>query len=178
MKPRRAVACIFAAAAATLGLPGVAAGAANELSVLVNPSRITTELGRNVVLRTTFENHGPNATGSLIAHLNVVSLREGVEVDPEDWSTHRTRYLGSLPGGGARTMSWTVHAINTGRIALYVAVLPRAGGNRSPTTGRAVQLVVAGRDTLNSQGILPLALGIPGLLGLVTGGLRRTRRRR
>ena len=40
------------------------------------------------------------------------------------------------------------------------------------------RIYVAGRDTLNSGGILPLALGIPALLGLVTGGMQVARRRR
>ena len=177
MNVRRTVASAFAAASAALALAGVADGASNELSVIVGPPRITTQLGHNIVLRATFANHASHATRSLIAHLNVLSLRKGVEVDPEDWSTHRTRYLGTLPADGSRTITWTVHAINTGKIAFYVAVLPQGGVNRPPTTGRTVQLVVAGRDTLNSGGILPLALGIPALLGLITGGVRITRRR-
>jgi hypothetical protein len=107
----------------------------------------------------------------------VLSLRSGVEVDPEDWSTHRTRYLGSISAGASQTISWKVHAINTGRIAMYVAVMPQTGPSRQPVTGRTVRLDVAGRRTLNAGGILPLALGIPALLGLMTAGLRLKRTR-
>ena len=66
----------------------------------------------------------------------------------------------------------------TGSIALYVALLPQSGATSPPTTGATVQLVVAGRDTLNAAGILPLALGIPLLLGVITGTLKAVRRRR
>jgi hypothetical protein len=178
MSIRRTVGCILAAASMPLALVGTADAAANDVAVIVKQSRITTQLGQNVVFRATFANRAPTATGSLIAHLNVLSLRKGVEVDPEDWSTHRTRYLGTIPAGGSRTITWKVHAINSGRIALYVAVLPQSGVHRPPAIGRTVQLVVAGRDTLNSGGILPLALGIPALLALLTAGMQVARRRR
>jgi len=177
MSMRRAIGLTLATLSVALAFTGAAA-APDEVSVTVDRSRITTELGQKFVFRTTIANHASTATGSFIAHLNVLSLRNGVEVDPEDWSTHRTRYLGTIPARGSRTITWNVHAINTGRIALYVAVLPQAGVNRPPTTGRTIQLVVAERDTLNSGGILPLALGIPALLGLLAGGVRMTRRRR
>jgi hypothetical protein len=175
---RRALLSMLLAACGALMLGGIAAGAPQPVSVTVEPLRINTELGRNVSVRATFANHAPTATGSLIAHLNVLSLRSGVEVDPEDWSTHRTRYLGSIPAGASRTISWKIHAINKGKIALYVAVIPQAEVNRRPQTGRTVQLLVAGRDTLNSQGILTIALGVPALLGLMTGGIHYARRRR
>jgi hypothetical protein len=178
MSAPRAVACFAAATAVALAVGGAASAAANDVSVNVHQSRINTRLGENIVFRAEFANHGSTATDALIAHLNVLSLRQGVEVDPEDWSTHRTRYLGTIAAGASRTITWKVHAINKGRIALYVAVLPQAGDNRPPAIGRTVQLVVAGRDTLNSGGILPLALGIPALLGLITGGMQVARRRR
>jgi hypothetical protein len=177
MSVRRAIAAGLAISSVALASASAAA-AAGDVSVTVDRSHITTKLGQKVVFRTTIANHASSPTGPLIAHLNVLSFRNGVEVDPEDWSTHRTRYLGTIPARGSRTITWNVHAINTGRIALYVAVLPQAGVNQPPTTGRTVQLVVVGRKTLNSGGILPLALGVPALLGLLAGGMRVTRRRR
>jgi hypothetical protein len=178
MSLRRALVSALAAICVLLAFAGAAAAASGDVSLTSDRSRITTQLGHNLVFRTRVANHASNTTGSLIAHLNVLSLRNGVEVDPEDWSTHRTRYLGTIPAGGSKTITWQVHAITTGRIALYVAVLPQAGVDTPPTTSPTVQLVVAERDTLNSGGILPLALGIPGLLGLMAGGARLARRRR
>ena len=43
-------------------------------------------------------------------------------------------------------------------------------------TGPTMRLEVAERKTLNSGGILPLVLGIPGLLGVGTLALRWHRR--
>ena len=178
MNPYRALGTTLAAIAAALVFAGASGAAGADVSVIVDRARITTELGHNFSFRTKVVNRTSSTTTPLIAHLNVLSLRDGVEVDPEDWSTHRTRYLGTIRGRGSRTITWPVHAINTGRIALYVAVLPQLEPNRPPTTGQAVQLFVADRDTLNSGGILPLALGIPALLAVMGGGIRLARRRR
>jgi len=113
----------------------------------------------------------------LIAHLNVLSLRTGVYVDPEDWSSRRTRYLTPIPAGGSVTLTWKVQAVNSGSIGIYVAVLPASGVPQPPATGPTLHVSIAQRRTLNSGGIVPLALGMPGLLGLLTIALRVRRRR-
>jgi len=106
-----------------------------------------------------------------VAHLNVLSLRPGVYVDPEDWSSHRTRYLAPIPAHGSTTFSWRVKAVNAGSIAVYVAVLPASGSPVRPPTGPLVKVSIADRRSLNTGGIAPLALGVPlaltGLLAVV-----------
>jgi hypothetical protein len=69
-----------------------------------------------------------------------------------------------------------MQAVNDGNFGIYVAVLPESGVARPPTTGPAIHLAVAARTTLNAGGIVPLVLGIPALLGLMTLGLRIYRR--
>jgi hypothetical protein len=113
----------------------------------------------------------------LVAHLNVASLRPGVYVDPEDWSTSRTRYLDPIPAGGTATVRWSLQAVNAGTFAVYVAVLPQDAAGRPPTVGRAVRVTVAERRTLDAGGILPLALGVPAAVGVAAGGLALRRRR-
>jgi len=162
-----------------LALAAVAhAAAGSGVSARVDRTRISTELGRTFVFRSTIENDGPARAGDLIAHLNIVSLRSDVYVDPEDWSTHRTRYLGSLAAGGSRTMTWRLKAVTSGSFAVYVAVFPRSGGRRPPITAPLVSVAVAGRKTLNAGGILSVALGVPLILGVFTAGLKLRRRRR
>ena len=170
----RALGAVVVALIAALSLAaGVQAGVAGgSLSVTVDRAQISTQLGRKFVFRSTITNRGTTAVSGLIAHLNILSLRNGVYVDPEDWSPNRTRYLGTIPPGGTSTTTWRMQAVNDGSFGVYVAVLPESGIARPPTTGPAIHLAVAGRKTLNSGGILPLALGIPALLGLLTLGLR------
>jgi hypothetical protein len=147
------------------------------VSVKVDRTDVSTQLGRTFVFRSTIVNHGARAATGLIAHLNVLSLRDGTYVDPEDWSSRRTRYLRPLTGGGSTTITWRMEAVNAGRFGVYVAVLPRTGAPRPPTTGPAIRVSVASRTTLNSGGILPLVLGIPAALGLATLALKLRRRR-
>jgi hypothetical protein len=156
---------------AALLLP-VSAAAAEDVSVQVSRSRIETKLGQKFEFRSTITNRGSTAVRGLIAHLNILSLRNGPYVDPEDWSSSRTRYLGAIPAGGSTTITWHMQSVNAGTFGIYVSVLPESGAARPPTSGPTIHLAVASRRTLNSGGILPLALGIPAFLGLVTLGIR------
>jgi hypothetical protein len=152
------------------------ASANDRLRVDVDRTRVETELGHTFDFRTTITNEGTGVARGYVAHLNVLSYDPGVYVDPEDWSGHRTRYLGPIATGGSTPITWRMQAVNDGRFAVYVAVLPQAGGNR-PTTGPVIAVTVAKRTTINSGGILPLALGVPALLGIAWLGLRMQRRR-
>jgi hypothetical protein len=172
-----AAAAVAAFAALLVCASAAAARPASVLSVSVDPARVATTLGRTSTVRSTITNHGAATTEGLIAHLNVLGYDSGVYVDPEDWSSHRTRYLGPIPPGGSTTVIWRIEAVNAGRFAVYVAVLPRRPAAGAPTTGPAVELSVAKRTTIDSAGILPLALGIPALLGVLLLGLRLHRGR-
>jgi hypothetical protein len=167
---------LVALASALLVAP--AANAAPPVSVKVDRAVISTKLGKRFVFRSTITNRGSGAAVGLIAHLNVLSLRNGTYVDPEDWSSNRTRYLAPIPAGGSVTTTWRMQAVNDGDFGVYVAALPSTGVARPPQTSPTVHVEVAERKTLNSGGILPLALGIPAGLGLLAAGLRVGRGRR
>jgi hypothetical protein len=158
-----------------LACPARAAKASPSLSVSVDRTRVSTVLGSKFQFRSTITNRGPAAASGLIAHLNVLSLRPGPYVDPEDWSASRTRYLGTIAPGRSVTTAWQMQAVNHGIFGVYVAVLD-ADGRARPTSAPTIRLAVAERKTLNSGGIVPLAVGIPALLGLLTLGFRLRRR--
>jgi hypothetical protein len=166
-----------AAVAACLAVAAPAGAAVDAVTVQVDRTNVATRLGEKFTFTSTITNTSPSPSPPLIAHLNVLSLRNGVYVDPEDWSSQRTWYLGTLAAGASRTITWRVQAVNTGSFATYVAVLAQDAPTAAPVTGPAVELRVAGRRTINSDGILPLALGVPILLGLLTAGARLRRRR-
>ena len=153
----------------------IAAPAGAGVAVRNDRVAVTTKLGHKFVFHSRIENRGATEATGLIAHLNVVDLTGHTYVDPEDWSSHRTRYLAPIPPGGSVTLSWPMNAVNAGRIGVYVAVLPRNGAPVSPTTGPTVRVSIQDRKTLNSGGILPLALGIPVALGVLAIGVRRRR---
>jgi hypothetical protein len=148
----------------------------SSVSVTVDRTRISTELGRKFTFRSTITNRGVTPARGLIAHLNVLSLRDGLYVDPEDWSSERTSYLRTIPPGGSTTTTWRMQAVSSGELGVYVAVLGERGGASPPATGPAIRLVVAQRKTLNSGGIVPLAVGVPASLALLAFAFRLGRR--
>jgi hypothetical protein len=162
-----------------LGAVLLAAVPAAWAGVTVSNDRtaIATKLGHKFVFHSTIRNDSTAPAGGLVAHLNVVDLSGHTYVDPEDWSSHRTRYLAPIPAGGSTTLPWPMNAVNSGTIGVYVAVLPRSGAPVPPTTGPTLRVRIQDRKTLNSGGILPLALGLPALLGLMALGVRFRRAR-
>ncbi len=155
----------------------LAAPAEAAVSVTNDRTTITTKLGHKFTFHSRIENRGTTPARNLVAHLNVVDLSGHTYVDPEDWSSQRTRYLRPIPPGGSTTLTWPMNAVNAGTIGIYVAVLPRGGAPVRPTTSPTLRLGIRERRTLNSGGVLPLALGIPGALGLLALALRTARRR-
>ena len=148
--------------------------------VTIDPERLSAVIGNRFSFRSKLVNPGPAPTGALIAHLNVASLTSDVYVDPEDWSSERTLQVPPLPAGASTTLSWELQAVNAGRFAVYVVVLPDGGasiGADAPVVSPLLHLEVAGRRTLNAEGALPVVLGVPIVLGLLAVGARRRLRR-
>jgi hypothetical protein len=158
-------------------LAAAPAAHAAGLTVTNDRTAIATTLGHKFVFHSTIRNDGMTSASGLVAHLNVVDLSGHTYVDPEDWSSHRTRYLPPILPGGSTTLTWRMNAVNAGTIGLYVAVLPRSGAPVPPRTGPTIRVRIQDRKTLNSGGILPLALGLPALLGLLALGVRFRRAR-
>jgi hypothetical protein len=175
---RRAPTATLAVAVMALSLAAaVGAAAPSDVSIDVDRTRVGTELGDKFSFRSKVTNETGAESASLIAHLNVLSLDRGVYVDPEDWSSDRTRYLGTLAPGESTSINWNIHAVNDGRFAAYITVLPQTVTDAPPVTGPVVEFDVKKKTTLNSGGILPLALGIPAGLALLAAGVRYRRRR-
>jgi hypothetical protein len=172
MRMRRVLAgaaCLLVVA--TVTGPSAAGAAAPELSM--SAARVSTRIGDDFRFKTVVANRGATRLSGLVAHLNVVSWDAGVYVDPEDWSSQRTRYLPPLPAGDSIEIPWTVKAVNAGHFAVYAVVL----GAGHPAVGPALDARVVQRRTIDAGGVVPLAVGVPGLLGLAMLGVRRRRPR-
>jgi hypothetical protein len=163
---------VAAACLAGAVVPAVARADAT-LEVAQSPARVSTRLGDEFRFTTTVSNRGAAVLSGLVAHLNIASWDRDVYVDPEDWSSQRTRYLAPLAPGQSREIRWTVKAVNPGHFAIYAAVLD----HRRPAAGPELDVRVTERRTINSGGVLPLALAVPGLLGLAMVGVRLRRPR-
>jgi hypothetical protein len=150
------------------------AGAAT--TVELDRAGVSTRIGEHFTFTSTIRNDSAQTQNDLVAHLNVLSSDPGTYVDPEDWSSHRTRYLSPLAPHEVRKVTWTVTAVNSGSITIYVAVLPRHGRGQVAASP-PLRVEIAKRRTLNSGGVLPLVLGIPALLGRTALGMRARRQK-
>ena len=134
---------------------------------------VSTRIGESFGFDSEIRNTSGETQSDLVAHLNVAGLSSGIYVDPEDWSEDRTRFLRHLAPGESTTVGWNVKAVTGGRAAIYVVVLP---GRNEPAVSQAMTVQIADTKDLNSDGVLPLALGVPAVLGVVALTVRRRRR--
>lgn len=151
-------------AAVLLAVPVAPPGPA----ITMSQSTMTAVTGQKLTLESVI---AENLTEPAIAHLNVTSLN-GVYVDLEDWSTEVTQ---PVPAGVETQLDWEVQAVNPGRFAIYVVLIPQSG---SLVAGPPVHVTVSSRATLDTAGAVPVALAVPVLVGLVAvAGRARSFRR-
>jgi hypothetical protein len=149
------------------------------IDVVLSRSDVSTRIGDGFGFRSRITNTGAQALPALVAHLNVVGLDTDTYVDPEDWSEERTKSVRALTPGESTDVSWDVTAVTGGDAAIYVTALP----DDSPAKARfrvaaspAMDVHVAAAKDFNTGGVLPLAVGVPAVIGLATLGVRRRRR--
>ncbi|MEV0797507.1 hypothetical protein AB0I34_07450 [Kribbella sp. NPDC050281] len=135
-------------------------------TITMNQDQLTTQLGQTLTVESVVSESGP-----AIAHLNVVSL-DGVYVDLEDWTQDVTQ---PVPAGRETQLDWEFQAVNPGHFAVYVVLIPQSG---ALVAGPPVHVTVSPRQTLDSGGVVPVAIAVPALLGAAAliGRLRRAAR--
>ncbi|RSM48257.1 hypothetical protein DMA12_07150 [Amycolatopsis balhimycina DSM 5908] len=158
-----------------VGLLFALASPAAAADVSFDRPGVAMAVGERVTLSSKVTNPGAEPSGQVLAHLNVVSLTDGVYVDPEDWSSERSQVIENIGPGESQTLSWPIQAVNVGSFAVYVVLLPdaKSTAGRGPlVVSPPVHLDVAGKQTLNAGGALPVVLVVPVLLGLGAGAVR------
>ena len=178
MSPRRVLRVVLLVFAVAAVAPSVAIAKTAPPAVVVSLDRqeVSTRLGESFEFTSTVANPGSRELSDLVAHLNIVGLSENIYVDPEDWSDERTRHLPSIGPGESVKVAWSVKAVTGGDAAIYVVVLPGNDPATAPdglAVSPALDVHIAERRTINSGGVLWLALGVPALLGTATLVARR-----
>jgi hypothetical protein len=169
------VLAVLLAPAAAAAQPGPEQTPA-PVEVSLSRTAVSTQLGAGFGFRSRITNSGAQPASGLVAHLNVVGLDTDTYVDPEDWSEERTKSVPELGPGQSTDISWNVTAVTGGKAAIYVAVVPRGAPAGKPITASpAMDVRVAEAKNLNTDGVLPLALGVPALLAVATLAVRRRR---
>jgi uncharacterized membrane protein len=165
--------CAVLLSLAALLVVAPAAPGKSPVEVTLDRTEVSTRIGDSFSFESEIRNAGSAPLQDVVAHLNVAGLESDIYVDPEDWSEDRTRFLGTLGPGETTTAGWDVKAVTGGRAAIYVVVLP---GDAEPGVSQSMAVDIADTKDLNSDGVLPLALGVPAILGAVALTVRRRRR--
>lgn len=145
-------------------------------SVQLDQTTVTSRLGDKFRFTSTIRNQSSSQQPGTIAYLNIVSMDPQVYVDPEDWSSQRTRYLGSVAGRDTVPVEWKVQAVNSGRFVVFVVVTSERG-SAEVVTSKALRVEITNQRSLNPTGIVPVVLGVPGIAAVALVLTRRRRRR-
>lgn len=153
------------------------AQSADDLSVVVEPAAMRLVLGENADISVSVSNHADAPTSALIVHLDITDPLQSTSVDPEDWTSTLSKPVGVLGPGDTAVVTWNVQPISPGTFWLYVVALSPHTEIVSASTVTRVD--VDDERSLNPDGILPVAIAVPGIVGaLFLAQLTSTRRGR
>ena len=162
--PRLASVAVGASLVALLSWPAAAgAQTLEDIEVIVDPVQSEVTLGESIDVEVTIRNHSPDATDSLIVHIDITKPSSSSSVDPEDWTSTLSKRVGVIDPGAGKVVRWTVQPISGGQFVLYaVALTP---GAADVASSNVLAIDVAERRSLNPEGILPVAIGGPVIVG-------------
>jgi hypothetical protein len=132
------------------------------------------QMGDNLKFNSAIRNDGATPLDGLIAWILLLEVDKGKEqpIDLEDWSAHKAVTIPRLmPGGTVRT-EWPMRLIQSGDYRVAIGVAGRDGSALTPSP--LADFTVRQKPVVESQRVLPIAIGVPALLGLsILFGLRR-----
>lgn len=133
--------------------------------VTVDPTTSSVVLGDSLDLVVTVTNTGTAPTPPLVVHIDITDPSESTSVDPEDWTPTLSKRIGEVAPGDTITVGWTVQPISGGTFAVYgVALSP---GVETISASNVLEVTVADQRSLNPGGILPVAIAVPSLIGVL-----------
>ena len=150
------------------GTSAVADTPGSQLTVSVAPGRLSTSVGTPVDVKITVVNTDTKPTPEMAIHIGITEPRMDGSVDPEDWTPTLTKSIGEIGSGKQVTESWTLTPIGRGDFVLY-AVAIDANAGVDPATlavSNGVPVHVDEKRSVNPQGVLPLAIAMPTLIGM------------
>ena len=132
--------------------------------------------GDYVTVAARIENTSDQAVSDVTTYLSLVNTADKLPVDLEDWSAEKGLYVGVIESGQALPLDWKIHFVKPGHYALTVVAL--VAGREMPAVSPVVYFRVEPKNSLDPGHILPVALGMPVVLGLLLLLLNYRRRTR
>lgn len=151
-----------------------------SIEIEIDKDNAVMNVGDEIEFTTTVTNADDVETPGMVVAMNIINLRKGDPVDPEDWSPERTQMLDPLAPGESAEQDWTVETVLDGEYMVYLTAIVKPGTPEEttlPITSPGIHLTVAAFQDTNPGGVLPVALGMPIGLIVVAFLLRRYWRR-
>lgn len=164
--------------ACLLILAAASARAAEQLDISLSaqPSNpATPQMGDHLNFVSAIRNTGHTPAQGIVAWISLVQVDPGHEqpVDLEDWSAHKAVTRAILAPGEQITVAWPMRLIQAGDYRVVISAVER--NTPHIITSPFLDFHVRRKPVVESKRILPVAFGVPGLLGLAM--LWRLRRR-
>lgn len=161
-------------------LLGVGTARAADLDIEVAPGQsnpVTPTMGDAMHFHSRIRNASAHPIEGLVAWISLVEVTPGREqpMDLEDWSAHKAVAGATLASGAVLTTEWPMRLIQSGDYRVVISATDR--NEHSVYTSPTLQFHVARKQVVESGRILPVAFGLPLLIGGVMayrGWRRRT----
>lgn len=139
-----------------------------------NPSQ--PQMGDHMKFVSVIRNGGDTSAQGVVAWISLVQVDPGHEqpVDLEDWSAHKAVTRAALAPGERITVEWPMRLIQAGDYRVVISVVERSTPHI--VTSPFIDFHVKRKPVVESRRILPVAFGVPLLIGALL--LWRMRRRR
>ena len=163
----------FAAALFLMGATAWASPLSVELTPAASNPRAP-QMGDHLSFHTAIRNDGPTPIDGLIAWISLVQIDRGREqpVDLEDWSAHKAVTAARLGPGKTLQTDWPIRLIQAGTYRVVVSAVSRDSAGL--TASHFADFTVRQKPVVESQRVLPVAIGIPLLLcGMILWRVRR-----
>lgn len=153
---------------------------ANSLSIDLQPGADnppTPQMGDHLSFHTVIRNEAGAPVDGLIAWISLVQIDKGKEqpVDLEDWSAHKAVTVTTLAPGKAFETNWPMRLIQSGNYRVVISAVSRNGTDL--VASPFADFTVRPKPVVESRRVLPIAFGIPLLIGGAAFWQLRRRRR-
>lgn len=144
------------------------AASAGSLSIDLRPGAgnpASPQMGDHLSFHTVIRSDGRTPVDGLIAWISLVRIDKGKEqpVDLEDWSAHKAVTAASLAPGQVLETDWPMRLIQAGEYRVVISAVSRDGAGL--VASPFADFTVRQKPVVESQRVLPVAFGLPLLIG-------------
>jgi hypothetical protein len=122
-------------------------------------------MGDRLTFESAVTNTATKPAQGVVAWMSLVEMTPGQEqpVDLEDWSAHKAETRAVLAPGESIKVAWPMRLIKAGDYRIVISATERNAGN--VVTSPALDFHVLPKPVIESSRVLPVAFGVPLLLG-------------